>query len=65
MTRPETGTMWFYEGMTLGYRMLHAYFPRQDAVIAVGLNSQPDSKENHSGQLVVAVYKTLRAAGKL
>ncbi|MGA8475199.1 MAG: serine hydrolase domain-containing protein [Candidatus Cybelea sp.] len=65
MTRPETGTMWFYEGMTLGYRMLHAYFPRQDAVIAVGLNSQPDSKENHSGQLVVAVYKTLHAAGKL
>ncbi len=65
MTTPETGTIWFYEGTTLGYRMVHAYFPRQDAVIAFGLNSQPDSKQNQSGKLVIAVYKTLHAAGKL
>ncbi len=45
--------------------MLHVYFPRQDAVIAFGINSQPDSKQNQSGQLVVAIYKTLHAAGKL
>jgi D-alanyl-D-alanine carboxypeptidase len=65
ITKPVVGTVWFYEGMTLGYRMLHVYFPRQDAVIAFGLNSQPDSKQNQSGQLVVAIYKTLHAAGKL
>lgn len=29
MTMKETGTIWFYEGMTLGYRMVHVYFPRQ------------------------------------
>jgi D-alanyl-D-alanine carboxypeptidase len=65
MTTSETGSIWFYEGITLGYRMLHAYFPRQDVVIAVGLNSQPDSKQNHSGKLIIAIYKTLHAAGKL
>jgi D-alanyl-D-alanine carboxypeptidase len=65
MTKPEIGTVWFYEGMTLGYRMLHVYFPRQDAVIAFGLNSQPDSKQNQSGKLALAVFKTLHAAGKL
>ena len=43
MTMPQLGTVWFYEGMTLGYRMIHIYFPKQDAVIAFGLNSQPDS----------------------
>ena len=65
LTKPEIGTVWFYEGMTLGYRMLHVYFPRQDAVIAFGLNSQPDSKQNKSGNLVLAIYTTLHAAGKL
>ncbi|HEY6326367.1 MAG TPA: serine hydrolase domain-containing protein [Candidatus Cybelea sp.] len=65
ITKPGIGTVWFYEGMTLGYRMLHLYFPRQDAVIAFGINSQPDSKQNQSGQLAAAIYKTLHAAGKL
>jgi D-alanyl-D-alanine carboxypeptidase len=65
MTLPQTGTVWFYEGMTLGYRMLHVYFPRQDAVIAFGLNSQPDEKENQSGKLALSIYQTLHAAGRL
>ncbi len=65
MTQPDTGTVWFYEGMTLGYRMVHVYFPKQDAVIAFGLNSQPDSKQNQSGKLAVTLYKTLHAAGLL
>jgi D-alanyl-D-alanine carboxypeptidase len=65
LTMPQIGTIWFYEGMTLGYRMLHLYFPRQDAVIAFGLNSQPDSKQNESGKLAVTIYQTLHAAGRL
>jgi D-alanyl-D-alanine carboxypeptidase len=65
LTTPQTGTVWFYEGMTLGYRMVHLYFPRQDAVIAFGMNSQPDSKENSSGKLAVTIYETLHAAGRL
>ncbi len=65
MTTPQTGKMWFYEGMTLGYRMLHMYLPKQDAVIAFGLNSQPDSKQNQSSKLMISVFETLHKAGKL
>jgi D-alanyl-D-alanine carboxypeptidase len=65
LTLPETGTVWFYLGTTFGYRMIHLYFPRQDAVFAFGLNSQPNDKENQLPQLVIAIYKTLHAAGKL
>lgn len=65
MTTSQTGTVWFYEGETLGYRMVQVYFPRQDAAIAFGLNSQPDAKEDHSGKLALSIYQTLRAAGRL
>jgi D-alanyl-D-alanine carboxypeptidase len=65
MTKAPVGTIWFYEGMTLGYRMLHLYFPRQDAVIAFGLNSHPDPKQNQSGKLSVTLYETLHKAGRL
>ncbi len=65
LTMPQIGTVWFYEGETLGYRMFHVYFPRQDAVIAFGLNSQPDSKEDQGGKLMLSIYKTLHAAGRL
>lgn len=65
MLMPKMGRFWFYEGMTLGYRMAYAYFPASHAVIAVGLNSQPDSKQDHIGQLLSAVYTRLHAAGKL
>jgi D-alanyl-D-alanine carboxypeptidase len=65
LTTPETGTVWYYEGMTFGYRMVHVYFPRQDAVIAFGLNSAPDSKADRVGNLVTTIYDTLHAAGRL
>ena len=65
LTMPKMGTVWFYEGETLGFRMLHVYFPKQDAVIAFGLNSQPDSKEDQSGKLAATLYDTLHAAGRL
>jgi D-alanyl-D-alanine carboxypeptidase len=65
LTTPQTGTVWFYEGETLGYRMFHVYFPHQDAVIAFGLNSQPDSKQDQGGKLMLSIYETLHAAGRL
>ena len=65
LTMPKMGTVWFYEGETLGFRMLHVYFPKQDAVIAFGLNSQPDAKEDQSGKLAATLYATLHAAGRL
>jgi D-alanyl-D-alanine carboxypeptidase len=63
MYRPGLGAFWFYEGMTLGYRVVHAYFPEQNVVIAFGLNSQPPDGKNASGDLVAVVVKTLKANG--
>ncbi|MGA9824581.1 MAG: serine hydrolase domain-containing protein [Methylocystis sp.] len=63
--RPVFGAYWYYQGMTLGYRVLYAYFPKNSAVIVVGLNSQPDEKQNHNGALLEQVYGVLRKAGKI
>lgn len=62
-TMPEIGTVWWYLGETLGYRMFLIYFPRQDALIAYGLNSAPDKSDG--SKLGIAIYKTLHAAGRL
>ncbi|HEY1681450.1 MAG TPA: serine hydrolase domain-containing protein [Candidatus Tumulicola sp.] len=64
-TTAQMGTVWSYEGSTFGYRVLHFYFPRQDAVIAFGLNSDPDHKEDHAGKLALSLYETLHKAGQL
>lgn len=62
---PGLGAYWYYQGMTLGYRVLYAYFPKSGAVIVIGLNSQPDEKKNHNGALLEEVYGVLHKAGKL
>ncbi|HEY6450183.1 MAG TPA: serine hydrolase, partial [Candidatus Cybelea sp.] len=63
MYMPGLGHFWFYEGMTLGRRMVHAYFPQENVVLAIGLNSQPPDGKNASGQLVQTIVKTLKANG--
>ncbi len=65
MTLPGMGTFWYYQGETLGYRMVYAWLPKSDAVFAVGVNSQPPGKQNHIGQLLQSIYGTLHAAGKV
>jgi D-alanyl-D-alanine carboxypeptidase len=62
---PSMGKFWFYEGETLGYRMAYAWFPESDVVFAVGINSQPDAKEDQVGKLMESVYESLHGAGKL
>ena len=63
--RPTLGTYWFYQGTTLGYRVLYGYFPKNGAVIVIGLNSQSDDKENRAGALLEKIYGILDKAGKL
>ncbi len=58
LAMPKLGTFWFYEGETLGYRMVYAYFPETKMVIALGLNSQPNAKDDKIGQLLSRVYET-------
>jgi D-alanyl-D-alanine carboxypeptidase len=57
------GTFFFYEGETLGYRMVHVYFPKQDVVLAFGLNSQPNPGQDHIGDLVRELVTTLSQYG--
>lgn len=63
--RPGLGNYWYYQGMTLGYRVLYAYFPSNGAVIVVGLNSQPDAKQNQNGRLLEEIYGILHKAGRI
>jgi D-alanyl-D-alanine carboxypeptidase len=59
------GTVWGYEGETYGFRMVYVYLPQQDAVIALGVNSATDPKQDASKKLAIALYETLRKAGRL
>jgi D-alanyl-D-alanine carboxypeptidase len=61
---PTMGKFWFYEGETLGYRMAYAWVPESDVVLAVGINSQPNQKEDQIGKLMEAIYGSLHKAGK-
>jgi D-alanyl-D-alanine carboxypeptidase len=54
--RPGNGMFWFYQGETLGYRVLYGWFPKDDLVIAVATNSQPPERENHLGALMEQVH---------
>jgi D-alanyl-D-alanine carboxypeptidase len=60
-TDPTLGTVWAYEGATLGYRFLLIYFPRSGSTIAIGVNSLPE--HDNLGLLTKSVYETLRKAG--
>jgi D-alanyl-D-alanine carboxypeptidase len=57
LTVPELGTFWFYEGETLGFRAVHAYFPDSGVIIALGLNSS--TADDQIGTLMTSVYDTL------
>jgi D-alanyl-D-alanine carboxypeptidase len=61
LTDEELGTFWFYEGETLGFRALHAYFPESGVIIAIGLNSA--TADDEIATLTKTVYDTLRAEG--
>jgi D-alanyl-D-alanine carboxypeptidase len=62
-TRAKMGTYWYYQGETLGYRMVYVWFPKTDVVMAVGANSQPTT--NHIGLLIDSLWGVLHKAGKV
>jgi D-alanyl-D-alanine carboxypeptidase len=61
LTDPQLGTFWFYEGETLGFRAVHAYFPDSGMTIAFGLNSA--TADDQISTLMKSVYDTLQANG--
>jgi D-alanyl-D-alanine carboxypeptidase len=52
------GTVWLYQGVSLGYRTAWVYLPKYDAVYVVSLNSQP--REDAVVPLLQTIFKTLK-----
>jgi D-alanyl-D-alanine carboxypeptidase len=65
VTQRDLGTYWYYLGETDGYRVGYGYFPANGAVIAIGVNSRPDAKQNRVAALLLKVYDILKKAGKI
>jgi D-alanyl-D-alanine carboxypeptidase len=59
MLMPKIGRVWFYEGETLGYRVTQVQLPKSGAVISLGLNSQPNAKEDKTGELMGQIIAAL------
>ncbi len=59
MYKPPLGRFMFYEGMTLGYRVVHLYAPQRNLVLTVALNSQPNPNQDHVGVLIDRIVKVL------
>jgi D-alanyl-D-alanine carboxypeptidase len=51
------GTVWFYQGETLGYRTLYAWFADKDLAITVQTNSHPPEAENKLSDAIVAIHR--------
>jgi len=47
------GLFWFYQGTTLGYRCMFAYWPQYNLVLTVATNSQPPEGEDQLGDFVL------------
>jgi D-alanyl-D-alanine carboxypeptidase len=47
------GLFWFYEGETLGYRCIFAYWPQYNLVLTVATNSQPPQGQDQLGDSVL------------
>ena len=59
LTDEKLGTIWFYEGESLGFRAVHAYFPKSGLIIAFTLNSGVAGANDQSATLMKTVYDTL------
>ena len=64
--KPELGgKLWFYQGTTLGFRAVFAYWPQDNLVITAATNSQPPGNQDQFISLVVGrAYKTAMTAAK-
>jgi D-alanyl-D-alanine carboxypeptidase len=64
-TVPTIGTIYDYEGGTLGYRALSFYLPKYGSIVTVALNSNADSKHDGINDLAKSILATLKRAGRL
>lgn len=59
MYKPPLGRFMFYEGMTLGYRVVHLYDRQRNLVLTVALNSQPNPNQDKVGVLIERLVAAL------
>jgi D-alanyl-D-alanine carboxypeptidase len=58
------GAYWFYEGETLGFRTIFAYWPQDDLLITGSVNSRPPNGEDKFGPSVIGdAFTVLQQAG--
>jgi D-alanyl-D-alanine carboxypeptidase len=60
---PRLGVVWFYEGESFGYRMLHIYVPRSGTLFAVAVNSAVGERKDKLNGLAQSVFQILHDAG--
>jgi len=58
------GAYWFYEGETLGFRTIFAYWPQDGLLITASVNSRPPNGEDRFGPAVIGgAFMALQQAG--
>ncbi|HEY1921042.1 MAG TPA: serine hydrolase domain-containing protein [Streptosporangiaceae bacterium] len=63
LTYKPLGTVWWYRGGPLGYRVEHFYFPSSGLIIALATNSSVNNNNDGLFSTAVSVYQTLEKAG--
>jgi D-alanyl-D-alanine carboxypeptidase len=54
------GALWFYEGVTLGYRTLYVWQSEANLMITLQTNSQPPQGEDKIGEAVAKIQEIVR-----
>lgn len=59
---PQLGTLWFYQGETLGFRAAHLFFPKSDLVVTLFANSRPTEAKSKLQELFKALDADIQTA---
>jgi D-alanyl-D-alanine carboxypeptidase len=62
-TTAQTGTVWTYEGQTLGFRAVHIYDPTSGVIVVVAVNSAVGSGQDDVTNLAIQVLQTVKDSG--
>jgi D-alanyl-D-alanine carboxypeptidase len=59
MTSSALGTIWQYEGESMGFRTLYVYLPEKDLVVTLSMNSGAEGEADHAGKVALAVIEAV------
>jgi len=58
----QAGPLWFYEGVSLGYRTLYVWYSDENLMITLQTNSQPPEGNDKIGDAMAAVHDIIMKA---